>query len=97
VGAGALPGLVRLLRAHKPTTVTRVVPGSGGVARRAADAITNLAHENVEIKVRAPRPGGGRGCDTPGPRCAPCSVVCPQAARVAGLHALRSVHAMLGP
>jgi hypothetical protein len=24
--------------------------GSGGVARRAADAITNLAHENIEIK-----------------------------------------------
>jgi hypothetical protein len=24
--------------------------GSGGVARRAADAITNLAHENLEIK-----------------------------------------------
>lgn len=52
--AGALPGLVKLLRAHKPTAVTRVVPGSGGVARRAADAITNLAHENVDIKV-----GGG--------------------------------------
>ena len=50
--AGALPGLVKLLRAHKPTAVTRVVPGSGGVARRAADAITNLAHENVDIKVR---------------------------------------------
>ncbi|KAI8471320.1 MAG: armadillo/beta-catenin repeat family protein [Monoraphidium minutum] len=48
--AGALPGLVKLLRAHKPTAVTRVVPGSGGVARRAADAITNLAHENVDIK-----------------------------------------------
>ena len=49
--AGALTGLVRLLRAHKPMVVTRVVPGSGGVSRRAADAITNLAHENVDIKV----------------------------------------------
>ncbi|GBF96006.1 hypothetical protein Rsub_08821 [Raphidocelis subcapitata] len=58
VGAGALPGLVRLLRAHKPTMVTRVVPGSGGVARRAADAITNLAHENVDIKNRVRAEGG---------------------------------------
>ena len=49
--AGALPGLVRLLKAHRPAAVTRVQPGSGGVARRAADAITNLAHENVDIKV----------------------------------------------
>jgi hypothetical protein len=50
--AGALPGLIKLLRAHRPTAVTRpVVPGSGGVARRAADAITNLAHENVDVKV----------------------------------------------
>jgi hypothetical protein len=65
--AGALPGLVALLRAHKPTAVTRVVPGSGGVARRAADAITNLAHENVEIKVGAGRGGGASG--RRGPLC----------------------------
>ncbi len=32
------------------STVTKAQPGSGGAARRAADAITNLAHENVEIK-----------------------------------------------
>lgn len=55
--AGALGGLVKLLRAHKPTAVTKVVPGSGGVARRAADAVTNLAHENVEIKVRGAAAG----------------------------------------
>ncbi|PNH10561.1 ARM REPEAT PROTEIN INTERACTING WITH ABF2 [Tetrabaena socialis] len=48
--SGALSGLVRLLKEHKLTTITKPQPGSGGVARRAADAITNLAHENVEIK-----------------------------------------------
>eukprot|EP00878_Enallax_costatus_P045108 GHUV01054020.1.p1 GENE.GHUV01054020.1~~GHUV01054020.1.p1 ORF type:complete len:147 (-),score=45.25 GHUV01054020.1:7-447(-) len=32
--------------------------GSGGVARRAADAITNLAHENLEIKNMVRREGG---------------------------------------
>ncbi|GLC39904.1 hypothetical protein PLESTF_000347400 [Pleodorina starrii] len=48
--SGALTGLVRLLKEHKLTTITKPQPGSGGVARRAADAITNLAHENVEIK-----------------------------------------------
>lgn len=32
--------------------------GSGGVARRAADAITNLAHENIEIKHLVRRDGG---------------------------------------
>lgn len=47
---GALKGLVRLLRAHRKTAVTKLQPGSGGVARRAADAITNLAHENVIVK-----------------------------------------------
>lgn len=50
--AAAIPGLVQLLRAHRPTTITRSQPGSGGVARRAADAITNLAHENMDIKNR---------------------------------------------
>jgi hypothetical protein len=51
IAAGnALPGLVRLLRAHRLSAVTRAQPGSGGAARRAADALTNLAHENVDIK-----------------------------------------------
>lgn len=48
--SGALSGLVRLLKEHKLTSITKPQPGSGGVARRAADAITNLAHENVDIK-----------------------------------------------
>jgi hypothetical protein len=47
---GALQGLVRLLKEHRLTAITKSQPGSGGAARRAADAITNLAHENVEIK-----------------------------------------------
>ena len=49
--AGALPGLVALL---KRAPVLGVSHGStaGGVARRAADAITNLAHENVTIKTK---------------------------------------------
>jgi hypothetical protein len=56
--AQALPGLVRLLTAHRTTAVTRQQPGSGGVARRASDAITNLAHENSEIKNLVRNEGG---------------------------------------
>jgi hypothetical protein len=58
--AGALPGLVRLLRTHKPPLAAPLRPpvGSGGVARRAADAVTNLAHENVEVKHLVRREGG---------------------------------------
>jgi len=37
---------------------SRGPPGSGGVARRAADAITNLAHENVDIKHLVRQEGG---------------------------------------
>mmetsp|Transcript_18316 Transcript_18316/g.62217 ORF Transcript_18316/g.62217 Transcript_18316/m.62217 type:complete len:731 (+) Transcript_18316:275-2467(+) len=57
--AGALPGLVALLKrgppaaAGPPSTLS-----SGGVARRAADSITNLAHENVHIKSRVRQEGG---------------------------------------
>ena len=47
---GALDGLVRLLKEHNLTSTTKTQPGSGGAARRAADAITNLAHENSDIK-----------------------------------------------
>lgn len=70
--ASALPGLVKLLEAHSissppprttsstgewaPATAARA--GSGGVARRAADAITNLAHENIEIKNMVRADGG---------------------------------------
>lgn len=50
VACGALAGLVPLLKEHKLGATTKLQPGSGGAARRAADAITNLAHENSEIK-----------------------------------------------
>ncbi len=49
---------MRLLKHHKITTTTKTQPGSGGVARRAADAVTNLAHENVEIKSMVRFEGG---------------------------------------
>lgn len=45
----ALPGLVSLLKRRASEGQSG---GVGGVARRAADAITNLAHENVQIKNR---------------------------------------------
>ena len=49
-------GLVGLLKQHVPS---RCPPGPGAsVARRAADAITNLAHENVHIKCRVRAEGG---------------------------------------
>ncbi len=49
-------GLVGLLKQHVPS---RCPPGPGAsVARRAADAITNLAHENVSIKCRVRSEGG---------------------------------------
>lgn len=53
---GALRGLVSLLKRHVPG---RCPPGPGAsVARRASDAITNLAHENVQIKSRVRSEGG---------------------------------------
>jgi HEAT repeat protein len=57
--AGALPGIVALLKRLPPAHLV-VASGStaGGVARRAADAITNLAHENVEIKGKVRSEGG---------------------------------------
>lgn len=56
---GALPGLVRLLKEHKITaTGTKTPWGHGATARRAADAITNLAHENSEIKSMVREQGG---------------------------------------
>ncbi|KAF6984616.1 hypothetical protein CFC21_002591 [Triticum aestivum] len=48
VDAGALPLLVSLLRRHKNATNSRAV---NSLIRRAADAITNLAHENSNIKT----------------------------------------------
>ncbi len=44
----ALPEIVSLLRRYAPVTGQRQV--NGYATRRAADVITNLAHENVEIK-----------------------------------------------
>ena len=48
VDAGALPPLVNLLRRHNNKTNSRVV---NRLIKRAADAITNLAHENSNIKT----------------------------------------------
>lgn len=56
--SGALTGLVRLLKEPRPPPTSRSAHGSGGVARRAADAITNLAHENAEIKTLVREQGG---------------------------------------
>ncbi|KAL6499511.1 hypothetical protein OROGR_027421 [Orobanche gracilis] len=55
VDAGALPHLVDLLKRHRNYPNSRVV---NGVIRRAADAITNLAHENSSIKTRVRIEGG---------------------------------------
>ena len=53
---GALPGLVGLLKRYVPFGGP---PNSGAsVVRRAADAITNLAHENVVIKSKVRAEGG---------------------------------------
>ncbi|KAJ6920466.1 hypothetical protein NC651_014146 [Populus alba x Populus x berolinensis] len=49
VDAGALTHLVELLKRHKSADNSRAV---NGVVKRAADAITNLAHENSGIKTR---------------------------------------------
>ncbi|KAL3676603.1 hypothetical protein R1sor_026551 [Riccia sorocarpa] len=53
--AGALPFLVSLLLRKVSSSNARVV---NGVVRRAADAITNLAHENANIKSRVRTEGG---------------------------------------
>ncbi|XP_062144242.1 ARM REPEAT PROTEIN INTERACTING WITH ABF2-like [Alnus glutinosa] len=55
VDAGALPHLVDLLKRHKNGCNTRAV---NGVIRRAADAITNLSHENGCIKTSVRIEGG---------------------------------------
>ncbi|XVF66689.1 hypothetical protein PTKIN_Ptkin10aG0057600 [Pterospermum kingtungense] len=49
VDSGALPRLLNLLRRHKDGSSSRAVIS---VIRRAADSITNLAHENSSIKSR---------------------------------------------
>ncbi|KAK9282320.1 hypothetical protein L1049_005234 [Liquidambar formosana] len=55
VDAGALPHLVDLLKRHRNGCNSRAV---NGAIRRAADAITNLAHENGSIKTRVRIEGG---------------------------------------
>ncbi|XP_052188436.1 ARM REPEAT PROTEIN INTERACTING WITH ABF2 [Diospyros lotus] len=55
VDNGALPHLVDLLKRHKDGSSSRAV---NSVIRRAADAITNLAHENSSIKTRVRLEGG---------------------------------------
>ncbi|XVF28901.1 hypothetical protein REPUB_Repub15cG0072700 [Reevesia pubescens] len=55
VDYGALPHLVNLLRRYKDSSTSRAVIS---VIRRAADAITNLAHENSSIKTRVRMEGG---------------------------------------
>ncbi|CAL9176315.1 unnamed protein product [Musa hybrid cultivar] len=55
VDAGALPLLVDLLKRHKKGFNCQVV---NSVIRRAADAITNLAHENSNIKTSVRIEGG---------------------------------------
>lgn len=53
--AGALPGLVALLKRYPPQLSGPIPPS---VARRAADAVTNLAHENNNIKNLVRNEGG---------------------------------------
>ncbi|KAG6434976.1 hypothetical protein SASPL_106621 [Salvia splendens] len=53
--AGAIPHLIDLLKRHKDGVNARAVTG---VIRRAADAITNLVHENSSIKNRVRVEGG---------------------------------------
>ncbi|XP_030548137.2 ARM REPEAT PROTEIN INTERACTING WITH ABF2 isoform X2 [Rhodamnia argentea] len=55
VDCGALPHLIDLLKRYKDGSTTRAV---NSLIRRAADAITNLAHENSSIKIRVRMEGG---------------------------------------
>ncbi|KAL4296698.1 hypothetical protein GQ457_12G003220 [Hibiscus cannabinus] len=55
VDSGALSHLVNLLHRNKDSSISRAVIS---VIRRAADAVTNLAHENSSIKTRVRMEGG---------------------------------------
>ncbi|KAH1223114.1 ARM REPEAT PROTEIN INTERACTING WITH ABF2 [Glycine max] len=55
VDSGALKHLVDLLKRHKNGLTSRAI---NSLIRRAADAITNLAHENSSIKTRVRKEGG---------------------------------------
>lgn len=48
--SGALDHLVSLIKTHPKIPTAKSPNKSGGVARRAADAMTNLAHENIYVK-----------------------------------------------
>lgn len=50
---GALNGLVAILKRYAPSVSGSRISSTGvSLIRRAADAITNMAHENVTIKTR---------------------------------------------
>ncbi|RZB89033.1 Arm repeat protein interacting with ABF2 isoform C, partial [Glycine soja] len=55
VDSGALTHLVDLLKRHRNGLTSRAI---NSLIRRAADAITNLAHENSSIKTRVRMEGG---------------------------------------
>ncbi|GAA0161388.1 hypothetical protein LIER_17716 [Lithospermum erythrorhizon] len=55
IDAGALSPLIDLLKRHQNSQNSHAL---NGVIRRAADAITNLAHENSHIKTRVRVEGG---------------------------------------
>ncbi|WVZ05548.1 hypothetical protein V8G54_018894 [Vigna mungo] len=55
VGVGVLPCLVESLKRHKICTISEPLVY---LLKRAADAITSLAHENDDIKTRVRREGG---------------------------------------
>ncbi|WVZ09521.1 hypothetical protein V8G54_014051 [Vigna mungo] len=55
VDSGALKHLVDLLKRHENGLTSRAI---NSLIRRAADAITNLAHENSSIKTRVRMEGG---------------------------------------
>ena len=46
----AIPHLIRMLHKYNISKPRDKQPSKAGAVRRAADAITNLAHENMEIK-----------------------------------------------
>ncbi len=54
--AGALPGLVAIIK--RAQHAAKLTGAAAGATRRAADAITNLAHENVAIKSAVRAEGG---------------------------------------
>jgi len=56
--SGALDLLVSLIKVHPKIPTPKTPIKSGGVARRAADAMTNLAHENVYVKNMVRIKGG---------------------------------------